>query len=158
MREIRRKDRVLDEVRAYELLAEGEYGFLAMVNADGGGYGVPMSYVLSGDVIYFHCAPEGHKLVNLDRENRVSFAVVGGTKVIPGQLTTGYECVMVFGRVERALPAAERLQALRLLVAKYSTGYEEVAEKYIKGSFARTEILKLKIEHVSGKSKKVAGL
>lgn len=63
MREIRRKDRVLNELRAKELLAEGEFGFLAMVNADGGGYGVPLSYAVEEGVIYFHCAPEGHKLV-----------------------------------------------------------------------------------------------
>ncbi len=157
MREIRRKDRVLNELRAKELLAEGEFGFLAMVNADGGGYGVPLSYAVEEGVIYFHCAPEGHKLDNLSVDNRVTFTVVGPTRVIPGQFTTAYECAMVFGRIERALPEAERLRALRLLVAKYSAGWEEVAEKYIKGSFARTEILKLNMEHISAKTKKDPG-
>lgn len=159
MREIRRKDRVLDELRAKELLAEGEYGFLAMVNADGGGYGVPLSYAVAEgeEAIYFHCAPEGHKLINLDVDNRVTFTVVGHTQVIPGQFTTAYECVMAFGRIERRLPETDRLRALRLLVAKYSAGFEEIAEKYIKGSFARTEILKLNVEHISAKAKKIPG-
>lgn len=157
MREIRRKDRILNELRGNELLAEGEYGFLAMVNIDGGGYGLPLSYAVNGKAIYFHCAPEGHKLMNLDAENRVTFTVVGHTKVIPNQFSTAYECVMVFGRIERALPEVERLQALRLLVAKYSAGYEEIAEKYIKGSFARTEILKLNIERISAKAKLIPG-
>lgn len=154
MREIRRKDRILDELRARELLVEGEYGFLAMVNVDGGGYGLPLSYAIEGDAIYFHCAPEGHKLVNLDADTRVTFTVVGHTRVIPGQFTTAYECVMVFGRIERALSEAERLQALRLLGTKYNAGYEKIAEKYIKGSFARTEVLKLNIERISAKAKK----
>lgn len=59
MREIRRKDRILDELRARELLVEGEYGFGAMVNVDGGGYGLPLNYAVEGDAIYFHCVPEG---------------------------------------------------------------------------------------------------
>lgn len=158
MREIRRKDRVWDDLRANELLAEGEYGFLAMVNVDGGGYGVPLSYAVDEGVIYFHCAPEGHKLVNLDADKRVTFTVVGHTQIIPGQFTTAYECVMAFGRIERGLPDAERLRALRLLVAKYSAGYEDIAEKYIKGSFARTEILKLTIENIRAKAKIVPGM
>lgn len=159
MREIRRKDRVLDGLRAKELLVEGEYGFLAMVNANGGGYGVPLSYAMAEgeEAIYFHCAPEGHKLINLDADNRVTFTVVGRTRVIPDQFTTAYECVMAFGRIERRLPETDRLRALRLLVAKYSAGFEEIAEKYIKGSFARTEILKLNVEHISAKAKKIPG-
>ena len=38
--EIRRKDRVLDEKGAIELLETAEYGFLSMVGTDGFGYGI----------------------------------------------------------------------------------------------------------------------
>ena len=60
--EIRRKDRVLDEKGAIELLETAEYGFLSMVGTDGFGYGIPISFVKEGKSVYFHCAPEGYKL------------------------------------------------------------------------------------------------
>ena len=61
-REIRRKDRILDNELAIRLLEEAEYGFLAMSGINGYGYGIPINYVKEGDSIYFHCAPEGYKL------------------------------------------------------------------------------------------------
>lgn len=154
-RDIRRKDRVLEEEEAWLLLETGEYGFLAMVNIDGGGYGLPFSYVWDRDkYIYFHCAPEGHKLDNLSAENRVTFTVVGATKVLPAKFSTAYQSVMAFGKIHLELPEDERVYALRLLVEKYSPGFEIAAEKYIKGSFDRTAIFRLEIEKITAKGRK----
>lgn len=72
--EIRRKDRVLDEKGAIELLETAEYGFLSMVGTDGFGYGIPISFVKEGKSVYFHCAPEGYKLECLRENPKVSFA------------------------------------------------------------------------------------
>ena len=156
MKEIRRKDRILEESRALELLDLAEYGFLAMVNVEGGGYGIPISFVKHNNSIYFHCAPEGHKLQNLASDNRVTFTVVGNTKVIPENFTTAYESAMVFGTLHVGLSTEERRHALRLLIKKYSPGYEEVGEKYIDKSFDRTEIIKLSIESITAKAKKIS--
>lgn len=53
---VRRRDRLMDETRALELLRTSEYGVLSMV-ADGGGYGIPINFVWDGkDSIYIHCA------------------------------------------------------------------------------------------------------
>ncbi len=154
-REVRRKDRVLEDEPARRLLEAGEYGFLAMGSPEGYGYGIPMSYAADGERIYFHCAPEGHKLDAIREDGRVSFCVVGRTQVIPHQFTTAYESVHVFGRIEIVEDEAERLHALRLLVAKYSPEYRETAEKYIAASSRRTCVLRLDIEHLSGKCKRV---
>ena len=139
-RDIRRKDRVLSCDAAWKLLERGEYGFLAMQGMNGYGYGIPLSYAMRDRSLYFHCAPSGFKLDSLDVCDRVSFCVVGRTEVMPAR---------------RSLPEAERLEALRLLAAKYSPDYRETAEKYIAGSFGRTEVLRLDIEHVTGKGKRI---
>ena len=138
-RDIRRKDRVLSCDAAWKLLERGEYGFLAMQGMNGYGYGIPLSYAMR------------------DRSlcDRVSFCVVGRTEVMPARFTTAYESALAFGRIRRSLPEAERLEALRLLAAKYSPDYRETAEKYIAGSFGRTEVLRLDIEHVTGKGKRI---
>lgn len=151
---IRRKDRVLDRETAIRLLEKGEYGILSMVGENGYGYGLPLSYVLEDEHIYFHCAPEGMKLNNLKKDNRVSFCVVGKTCVIPEKFTTEYESTLVFGMISEGLPECERLHALRLIVKKYSPDYVEMAEKYITASFHRTNVLRLDIETISGKAEK----
>lgn len=154
MREIRRKDKIMNEEEAFRLLASGEYGFLAMVNVDGGGYGIPFSYVWDKDqAIYFHGAWEGHKLDNLAKENRVTFTVVGATQVLPGKFTTAYQSVMTFGRITMDLSDEERNEALRLLVGKYSPGSVESGEKYIQASSHKTAVLRLDIDHITAKAR-----
>ena len=139
-REIRRKDRILDNELAIRLLEEAEYGFLAMSGINGYGYGIPINYVKEGDSIYFHCAPEGYKLECLRENPKVSFTVVGAA----------------FGEMHLDLPEEERRYALRLLVNKYSSAFKEIGEKYIEKSFYRTNILRLDISHISGKCKRLS--
>jgi nitroimidazol reductase NimA-like FMN-containing flavoprotein (pyridoxamine 5'-phosphate oxidase superfamily) len=152
--DVRRQDRLLDAAGQERLLDIGEYGCLSM-NSEAGGYGIPVSFVRDGARIYFHCAPVGRKLDILVRDNRVSFCVVGKTQVIPHQFTTAYESVIVFGRVATGLPDEERRAALRLLVAKYCPGYKEPGEAYLEKSFHRTAVLRLDIEHQTGKARQM---
>ena len=154
-REIRRQDRLLDTDSMRRLLETGQYGFLAMVSPEGYGYGLPLNFVADGNRLYFHCAPQGHKLDAVRLNDRVSFCVVGNTRVLPRQFTTAYESVHVFGRIRIVADDEERYRALRLLVGKYAPEHVEVSEKYIKASFHRTAVLCLEIEHGSGKCKRV---
>ena len=150
-RDIRRKDRAMDNEQTMRLLEAGEYGFLAMCGTNGYGYSIPLNYVLDGNSIYFHCAPEGFKLDNIQKNNRVSFCITGRTKLLPAQFSTAYESALVFGRIAYDLPEDERHKALDLLVAKYSPDFVDISETYISKSFHRTNILRLDIEHMSGK-------
>lgn len=153
-REVRRKDRILESESAIRLLECGEYGFLAMSGTDGYAYGIPINFVKEGNSIYFHCAQEGYKLECLRQNPKVCFTVVGNTQVMPEKFSTGYESVIAFGRMSLDLPEEERGHALRLLIDKYSSDFREIGEKYIEKSFQRTNILRLDIEHISGKCKR----
>lgn len=152
---VRRKDRILEDSDIVWLLEKGEYGVLSMKAVNGYGYGIPINYVWSGNKIYFHCAPAGFKLKNIRQDHRVSFCVVGRTQVLPEQFSTAYESVIVFGQLTDNLPEEERYRALDLLVAKYSPDEIELSKTYIAKSFRRTHILRLDIEHISGKCKKI---
>ena len=154
--DVRRQDRLLDETAARELLRTGEYGVLSMQAAEGGGYGIPLSYVWDGETrIYVHCAPEGRKLRCLDRCAEVSFCVVGRTKVLPSKFTTAYESVVLQCRAVRGLSPEERMDALRLLLEKYAPEDCVTGMRYAEKSFHRTEILRLEIRPASGKQKKI---
>lgn len=145
---------MLEETLARELLLDGEYGFLAMVNTDGGGYGVPLSYAWDGgNRIWFHGAPEGHKLENVLADDRVTFTVVGGTQVLPDKFSTLYRSVMVFGRVRVVEEEPEKREALERIAGKYSPDAGKLAVNYIRGSFARTSVLCLEIAHLTAKGR-----
>ena len=65
---VRRQDRLLDETRARELLAAGEYGVLSLTDTSGP-YGIPVNFVWNGrSSIYIHCAPVGRKLACIDHD------------------------------------------------------------------------------------------
>lgn len=152
---IRRQDRLLPQTEALELLLTGEYGVLSMVDTDGDGYGIPLSYAWdSGQYIYFHCAPQGLKLDNLTANKGVSFCVIGHTKVVPDKFTTQYESIIIKGSVVLTLSDDEKLKALELILDKYSPNDKESGLKYTEKSLHRTAIIRLYIDSISGKCKR----
>lgn len=156
-REVRRQNRVLeDQDRILDLLTNAEYGFLSLGTSQNGyAYGIPLSFAFDGETnsLYFHCASEGQKLDEMQKHNKVSFCIVGKTKPIAEQFTTLYESVIVFGEVILNLEDEDKRKALRLLVSKYSPGFEELGDKYMDKSWHRTFCFKVKIEHITAKSK-----
>ncbi|MCD7971983.1 MAG: pyridoxamine 5'-phosphate oxidase family protein [Candidatus Azobacteroides sp.] len=151
---IRRKDRVLEEQETGNLVETGEYGILSTISSSGQPYGVPLSYVYAEGVLYFHCATEGEKLENIRYEPNVSFVIVGKTEVLEKSFTTKYESVIVFGMASIVEEEEEKINALMLLSKKYCSPAMEVAPLYIRKSLDRTCIVKIKIEKITGKSKK----
>ncbi len=155
---VRRRDRLMDEAEARTLLAGAEYGVLAMADADGMPYAVPVNYVWDGaDTLYVHCAPEGRKLEVLRANSRVSFCVVGQVRLLPAKFTTEYESVLIEGTAAVVTDDDERMAALKMLVEKLSPDDVEVGMKYSAKSFHRVALLRIKGERWSGKRKRVTG-
>ena len=157
--DIRRQDRLLDETRAIEILKSAEYGVLSLSDEDGQPYGIPVNYVWDGDnKIYIHCAPEGKKLRILEKNNKISFCVVGRTNLLPSKFTTEYESIILSGSASTGLSDDEKHHALSLLIDKLSPNDKVIGEKYAEKSFHRVDIIRLDIEQWSGKSKKIKGM
>lgn len=153
---IRRRDRLMDEARAVELLRTSEYGVLSMVDTDDSGYGVPLNYVWDGDhSIYIHCAPEGHKLLALEQHPKVTFCIIGQVNLLPGKFTTEYESVILRGTANIHLDEQERREALHRLVDKLSPDFQAIGYKYTEKSFHRVGIIRVDIDEYSGKCKHV---
>jgi len=149
---MRRADRAIPENEAQDILRNGEYGVLATVSADGQPYGVPVSYAYTGEVIYFHCAVEGHKLNNLRGNHRVSFCVVGRTQVLPAKFATNYESVIVFGTAVEVTDAEKRAGLVEIL-KKYSPDFMEKGLRYIEGDGSKARVYKIVIESLTGKAR-----
>jgi uncharacterized protein len=151
-REIRRRDRALSEGEAREILARAEDGVLATVGADGWPYAVPLNHVLAGDVLYMHCASEGHKLENIANEQRVSYCAVDSATVLPAKLSTLYESAIVFGRATLVTDAAEKQRALELLGQRFCADFPSEVEDAIRKDGPRASILRIQIERITGKA------
>jgi hypothetical protein len=105
-------------------------------------------------VLYIHSAPEGHKLDAIRRDPKVSFVVVGKTTVQPDKFTVLYSSTIVFGRASE-VEAAERREALMAFIRRYSSDFLEKGTDYVERSADEAAIIRIDIDHISGKARKI---
>lgn len=155
MREMRRTDRLLEQSEARKILDNGEYGILATVADDGQPYGVPLSYVVKDDCIYYHCTNAGgSKHDNILSNKDVCFTVVGNTQVLPEKFGTLYESVIVFGEAGIVDDEEERQAAFKEFLVKYCSDYLIEGEKYIASAGPKAIIVKITVKSLTGKARK----
>lgn len=152
-KEMRRKDRALENTEAIELLKNCEYGILSTIDKNGYPYGVPLSYVYMDNSIYFHSATEGNKLDNISYNNKVSFCSVGKTSILPDKFSTKYESVIVRGTASEVIDE-EKCKALLEILNKYSPDFIEQGKFYIEKAGSVTKVIKITIDHISGKARR----
>ncbi|MDR1490811.1 MAG: (d)CMP kinase [Desulfovibrio sp.] len=150
---MRRKDRELSREAALDLLRRAEYGVLALDDGSSWPYAVPLSFVLLGENLYFHCAAKGRKLDILKMNNRACFTAVSDVRaVFANSFSTRYSSAMVFGRVLPVEDKEEKNRALDALAWKYLPEHAPEAGKHIEKSFQRTVVCKLVPELASAKA------
>ncbi len=153
-KEIRRKDRADDNEAALIILNDGGYGVLSTVDQDNQPYGTPVNYAVVDNSIFIHSATEGHKLENIRSNSNVSFCVVGKTELLPEQFSTRYESVIVFGAASILDGEKQKRAALKALLAKYSPDHLKSGVEYINKSLNKVVVIKISIDHITGKSRK----
>jgi nitroimidazol reductase NimA-like FMN-containing flavoprotein (pyridoxamine 5'-phosphate oxidase superfamily) len=153
-REIRLKDRVVDDEKTIEIITKGSYGVLSTIGEDGYPYGVPLNYTYYDNCICFHCAQEGLKLENINFSNKVSFCVVTRSDVLGNEFDTDYESAIAFGKANVIADGSEKKKILLSVLNKYSADYLKAGNNYMKKYWDETKIIKIKIEHLSGKAHK----
>lgn len=151
-REMRRKKQLLPDEVSREILERNTSGVLSLIGEEGYPYGVPLSYVLAGDKIFFHCAKEGHKIDAIRREEKASFCVIDQDKIVSEEYTTYFRSVIAFGRVHILENEDEKRNAIRILAEKYSGDQgEEGIDCEIGKHFANLCMLRFDMEHLTGK-------
>lgn len=151
-KEMRRNDREISLAEAEEILKKCSYGTLSTIGEDGYPYGVPVSYAYADGKIYFHCAKGvGHKVENMEYNNKVCFSVVGDTETLPEKFSTKYESAIVFGT---AKPAEDVKGALMKLIEKYSPDYLESGTEYVNSSWERTGVYEITAQRITGKARR----
>jgi uncharacterized protein len=153
MHNIRRSDRAIEKEEALDILKKGEYGVLSTAGSDNQPYGVPVNFCVIDNSIYFHCAIEGRKIDNFACNPKVSFCVVGNTRVLPSKFGTEYESTIVSGMLSEAFDK-EKQKAIEGLLRKYSSGHFEEGLKYIDTLKEKTRVFRIAIETITGKSRR----
>ena len=151
-RPMRRKDRLVSEERAREIMEKAEYGIF--ITADGAGqpYGIAVSHVADGDKVYFHCAADvGRKLDHIKANNKVCMNFTCNTFVDEESYTHRYESVVAEGTATIVEDKEEKYHALQLVAKKYAPASFKDSDEYILPKMDITGVVRIDIETMSGK-------
>lgn len=117
------KEGQLTDLEIKELLLQAPVGYMALAR-DNRPYVVPLNYVFSDEVIYFHCAPAGRKTDYIKVNPRACFHVSAIGELIksdePCSHNYSYHSVIVEGVVEEVCGNEAKEVALRKIVSKYA--------------------------------------
>jgi nitroimidazol reductase NimA-like FMN-containing flavoprotein (pyridoxamine 5'-phosphate oxidase superfamily) len=152
---MRRKDREKPKDFALEVADKCAYSVMATVNPDGSPYCVPLSLARKGEWLYFHCAPEGHKIENLKRNNRVCVSCVGKQKAIPGDFALEYESAVIVGTASEVTDREEKIRALEIISRRYTPENMAAFDNAVEKSLDITAVWKIHIDGISGKGRKL---
>lgn len=149
---MRRKRQELSREDTAAILERRASGVLALAEEGGFPYAVPLSYVYTGDKLYFHCAKSGHKLELIRQNPKASFCVVDQDQIVPEEYTTYFRSVIAFGRIRLLEAPEEKRRAIELLARRYAPEDTPAnRDAAIDREFAPLCMLELSIEHLSGK-------
>lgn len=147
---MRRYKQQLEQERCVEILKQEPRGVLALSGQDGYPYAVPMNFVYDDGCLYFHSAVEGHKLDAIRACSKASFCVLDKGVRPDGEWAYYFDSVIVFGKITVVTDEAARQDKLRKLGRKYFPT-EEMVEHDLRKNAARALVLKMAIEHLTGK-------
>lgn len=147
-----------------DILANVEYATLALCS-DNKPYSVPVNFVYSNDVIYFHGSKKGKKKEFMASNPFVSLSVVEPYSMIQSYFSSTdnmacpathfFRSVICDGRVEVVQAYDEKAKALGLLMQKLQPEGKYIAfsDAAYKKMIDVTEVFKIEIDEMRGKIK-----
>ena len=150
-RQMRRIRQQLPHAESLSILEKATSGTLALLGDGDYPYAVPISYVYDNNHLFFHSAVSGHKIDAINRYDKASFCVIDMDEIHGDEYTTYFRSVIAFGRIHVITEPAEKLSATQLLGRKFNPNQEEALQKEIEKGFSRMVIIRMDIEHLTGK-------
>ena len=149
-REMRRAKQALSAEACEAILATAPRGVLALAGEDGYPYGVPLDFVYHDGALFFHVAREGHKLDAIAACDKACFTVLAEPVPEPDDWWYHVESVIAFGRMSRVDEPQAKRAALVALGSKYFPTAEMLEDEISQG-FERVVVLRMDIDHLTGK-------
>jgi len=157
----RHHSEVTDPKEIQRILSSTNIGRLATNGPDGYPYIVPVNFVTLNGNIYFHCAPKGEKLDNLNRDPRVCFEVDVPLSYIDIGLDPNrpicnlhqfYHCVIIRGEAAVVKDDALKVDTLNALVAKHENTEDFQKVTSDMSGCKACEVIEIKPDSISAKS------
>ena len=104
--------------------------------------------------IYFHCAPEGKKIVYIKANNKVWGQAIVNYHV-KGECEYTYACVHFSGRISLIDNVDEKHDALACMIRQLSANPEVKIAKLTPEKLSKTGVGRIDIEHLTGKKTKI---
>ena len=150
-RAMRRANQALKEEDCVRILKEERRAVVSVIGDDGYPYGVPVNYYYdeATKCIYFHCSQVGHKIDAIRKCDKVCFTVYdGGFK--KEDWSYYVSSVICFGRADEMDEGEEKYDISKRFGLKYFPTEEELQE-VLDRSYARLDLVRIRIEHMTGK-------
>lgn len=148
---MRRIAQQLPSEETEKILLNGKSGVLACLGDNDYPYAVPMCYAYESGKIYFHSAVMGHKIDAIEKCEKISFCVTEKDEIIPEKFNTDYVSVIAFGKAKILTEGEMKKYAMKLLVEKYSAGYEKQGAIDTEKKWRAFCVVEMDIEYVTGK-------
>ena len=150
-RPMRRQRQQLPQEESIDILERATSGTLALLGDNDYPYAVPVSFLYHEGCLYFHSAVEGHKIDAIRRHAKASFCVIDKDDVHGERYTTYFRSVIAFGHISIIDDADEKVAAARWLGNRYNPNQDEALQKELEKGLHRMVMLRMKIEHLTGK-------
>lgn len=157
---MRRSDREIKDLSEIVKVMEKCDVCRLALNTGGYPYILPLNFGMSvqdGKIeLFFHGAAEGTKYGLIAKDNRASFEMDCSHRLVTNpdscSCTMEYESVIGQGSIE-ILPDEQKYEALCLLMKHY----HKEDFRFNKAVMPRTTVMKLTVESITGKARKVSG-
>ena len=152
---MRRKDREIEDRAELESIISAATVCRLAMSQDDRPYIVPHCFGYEDGNLYFHSADEGKKLEVLRVNNLVCFEMDIDHELVradlPCESEMKYRSVIGFGQASFVNEVEEKRIALDIITRHYSEVNAEGTFEYPEQKLARTVIIKVKIESLTGK-------
>lgn len=151
-RKMRRVKNEISPEEAKNLLKNNKRAVLSVNGDNGYPYSIPINfYYDEGEHrIYFHSAKEGHKIDSIKNCDKVCFTTWNDGYRDEGDWAYRVSSCVVFGRAGLVNDPNITEEKVRRLTLKYFPSAEE-AEEAVKAGIKGVQLIKIEIEHISGK-------
>jgi hypothetical protein len=153
---VRRQDReITDRAEMIRILKTSDCVTIALcMNNEPYLVSLSHGYDEKRNCIYFHCAPEGKKIVYMKANNRVWGQAVTDYHV-RGECEYAYACVHFSGKVTLIDGIDEKYHAIGCMIRQLSENPEEKIAKLKPEKLQKTGIGRIDIECLTGKKTKI---
>ena len=148
---MRRKRQQLTDEECIRILETSTAGTLALLGDGGYPYAVPISYVYRDGKLYFHSALSGHKIDAIRNYDKASFCIIDKDDVHGEEYTTYFRSVIAFGHIRLIEDEEEKREAALCLGNHYNPNHDDALQKELAKGFNHMVIIRMDIEHMTGK-------